>query len=384
MIALLISILTISNAYADLKVYDKDGVSLKLSGRIQPTFEWREFDNNTDKSSSDSYDFFVRRARLQTEAYFTNTPVPIYGKMELKLDNWLQENSDGSKKDPKVRLENAFVRFDPWEGQFRIEIGLEDSVFSRESRQSDSRSLFINESFIQSVLSGAKFADNAIGLHLKGKAMDKRLNLGLGIYEGETQGTDLESFESDTLQYALAVVYHILDIESGVAGSHVGDGKTYLTVGGYYASQDDRADNKTKGTETFDDTAYGFDVFGQFGDQAGPGTGTAHVGYFMRERDNKTSTDVDTDGWYLEGGYLLPMKVGIADFELTARYQELIPDNAADQEQITLGFNYYIMKHNIKVMANYEINEDSTKVVSGTTDTYDPGDTASVRVQLMF
>jgi hypothetical protein len=35
-------------------------------------------------------------------------------------------------------------------------------------------------------------------------------------------------------------------------------------------------------------------------------------------------------------------------------------------------------------MANYEINEDSTKVVSGTTDTYDPGDTASVRVQLMF
>jgi hypothetical protein len=378
----------ISNVYAGLKVYDKDGISLKLSGRIQPTFEWREKDNQkaADADTHDSYDFFVRRARFQVEALFTNTPFPIYGKMELKLDNWLQENSDGSKRDPNptVKLENAFVRFDPWEGQFRIEFGLEDSVFSREGRQSDSTALFIEESFIQGELSKQAMADNATGLHVKANALDKRLNIGVGVYEGEKQGTDFEGHSDDTLQYVLTVVYHILDAESKVMGSHIGDGKNYLTVGGYYATQDDRSLDKSAAGGEFDDMAYGFDVFGQLS-LSNHGTLTAHAGYFMFERDFNASTrDVDRDGWYIEGAHLLPGTVRIGELEFTARYQEFTPDDNAGQDQFTIGANYYIMQHNIKILANYNINNNDEKTVDGSVMTYDPGDTASVRVQLMF
>jgi len=388
-IALLISLMAISDAHAGITVYDKDGVALKFSGRIQPTFEWREKDNQTMEDSHQSYDFFVRRARLQTEVTYTNLPFPVYGKMEWKLDNYLQEDSAGMQKDAKVKLENAFVRFDPYQGMFRIEFGLENSVFSRQGEESDSKSLFIDRSMIVDKLAGEALADNNTGLHLKGSLVDKHLRYGVGIYEGssDSSGTDNEDIESDKLQYAFGLVYDILDVESDMQGSHVGDGKNYLTVGAYYEWQNDRNKKDAPLGGPWDDTAYGFDIFSQLGDQTIPGALTGAAGYFIlkREFDSTGMEDEDRDGWYVQMAYLLPGMVGPGELEFAARYQEYTPDNDADHKQTTLGANYYIKKHNVKVMADYNFNNDSEKTtVNNGLIKYDPGNTAALRVQLMF
>ncbi len=380
----------ISNADASITVYDKDGVSLKLSGRIQPTFEWREKDDQTAEDSHDSYDFYIRRTRLQTEITYANLPFPIYGKIELKLDNYLQEDSKGIQRDPKVKLENAFVRFDPYQGMFRIEFGLENSVFSREGELSDSKSLFIERSIVIDKLAGDALADNNTGLHLKGSLIDKHLWYGVGVYEGDTDnsGSDKEDIDNDKLQYALGIAYHILEVESDMQGSHVGDGKNYLTVGAYYEIQDDRNKKDSPTGGPWDDQAYGFDIFGQLGDQTIPGALTGSAGYFMVNREFDADTDKDDedrDGWYAEIAYLMPGKVGPGELEFAVRYQEYTPDNDADQKQTTLGVNYYIKKHDIKILANYNINNDDEKTtVNDGIKKYDPGNTAALRVQLMF
>jgi len=382
--------MAISDALAGITVYDKDGVALKLSGRIQPTFEWREKDNQTVEDSHQSYDFYVRRTRLQTEVTYSNLPFPVYGKLEWKLDNYLQEDSAGIQKDAKVKLENAFVRFDPYQGMFRIEFGLENSVFSRQGEESDSKNLFIDRSIIIDKLAGEALADNNTGLHLKGKLVDKHLRYGIGIYEGssDSSGTDNEDIESDKLQYAFGLVYDILDVESDMQGSHVGDGKNYLTVGAYYEMQDDRNKKEAPSSGPWNDHAYGFDVFSQLGDQTIPGALTGAAGYFILKREFDSSTgkdDEDRDGWYAQLAYLLPGMVGPGELEFAARYQEYTPDNDANQKQTTLAANYYIKKHYVKVMANYNINNDSEKTtVNDGFKRYDPGNTAALRVQLMF
>ncbi len=349
-----------SDVRAGIKLYEKDDVSLQLYGRIQPRFEWKEKDDATDTDAG--YDFYIRRTRLGVKTKLTEN---ISGKLEWKFDNYLQEG-----KTTKSKLENAYASFDYFDSTFIVEFGLENSVFSREGQLSDSKILFDNRSTIINKIQSEGLADNATGLHIKGKLMDKHLEYGLGIYEGGDDQTQLEGVEDDELQYATGLVYHIFDPES-MAGSHIGDGKQYLTVGAYYALQGDR----TVDTDTLDISVYGADVFGQFS------TFTCSGGYFVIDRNLSSATDYKNDGYYIEAAYLIPQQVGIGELEFAARYQAYTPDeeaNEADEKQTSLGVNYYIKKHNIKVQTTYNINEEDDE------HNFDPGNNLVTQLQFAW
>jgi len=361
-IAVVFVLSVFSDVNAGLKIYEKGEVSLEFYGRIQPRFEWKEKDDDTSNNTThDSYDFYIRRTRLGVKPTITKN---ISGKLEWKYDNYLQEG-----KTATLKLENAYAAFDYFDSQFVVEFGLENSVFSREGQLSDSKNLFDTESTVINTIKSEGLADNATGLHIKGKLMEKHLEYGLGIYEGGDV-TSQEGTRDDELQYALGAVYHIFDPESR-AGSHIGDGKTYLTVGAYYAIQGDR----TVGTDTLDISAYGADVFSQFD------TFTFSGGYFVIDKDFGSATDYKNDGYYVEGAYLLPQKVGVGELELAARYQAYTPAteaNAADQKQTSLGVNYYIKKHSVKVQTTYNINYDDDQ------HNYEPGDNMVVQLQFAW
>jgi hypothetical protein len=349
-----------SDGNAGLKIYEKDDVSLELYGRIQPRYEWKEKDDATDTDAGN--DFYIRRTRLGVKVRATEN---ISGKLEWKFDNYLQE-----EKTTKSKLENAYVAFDYFDSRFIVEFGLKDSVFSREGQVSDSKILFDNKSTIINKIQDERLTDNATGLHIKGKLMDRHLEYGLGIYEGGDDDTQTEGVEDDKLQYAAGLVYHILDPESR-QGSHIGDGKTYLTVGAYFANQSDR----TIVLDTLDISTYGADLFGQFN------TFTFTGGYFILDKDFDIAEVQENDGYYIEGAYLLPREVGVGELEFAARYQAYTPDsdaNAADEKQTSLGVNYYIKKHNVKVQTTYNINEEDKD------HNYDPGDNLVVQLQFAF
>jgi hypothetical protein len=251
-----------------------------------------------------------------------------------------------------------------------IEFGLQNSVFSREGQLSDSKLLFDDRSIIINQLASEDLADNATGLHLKGKLAGKHLEYGLGLYEGGDGGGDssTEGNESDSPLYACGLVCHIFDPES-MQGSHVGDGKTYLTAGAYYTGQDRKNIDDEEAI-----SAYGADVFGQFG------TATFSAGYFVCRKDVDVAVDGENDGFYVEGAYLIPL-TDWGDLEFAARYQSYTPDkdfSDPDQKQTSIGVNYYIKKHDVKVQGTFNINEKDDD------HDYDPGNNFVLQSQLSW
>lgn len=360
-ISFVLACVALSDAAAGLLI-SHDDKSMEIYGRIQPRYEWKEVDNTADAQNHTGHDFYIRRTRVGFKVKYNDQ---IRGKLEYKLDNYLQES-----KDPETKLENAFASFDYFDAQCVIEFGLQNSVFSREGQLSDSKLLFDDRSIIVNKLASEGLADNATGLHLKGKLAGKRLEYGLGLYEGGDGGgnSSKEGNAKDSLLYAFGVTYHIFDPES-MQGSHVGDGKTYLTVGAYYTGQDreNHAD-----TETI--SAYGADIFSQLG------TLTLSAGYFVFEKDFDAAADRKNDGFYVEGAYLVPLP-DIGDIEIAARYQSYNPDNAftdPDQKQTSIGINYYIQKHDVKVQGTYNINEKDND------HGYDPGNNFVLQLQFAW
>ncbi len=353
LISFVLNCFSLSGASAGFRISDGDK-SMELYGRIQPRYEWKEVDNSSDAHEHTGNDFYIRRTRIGFKAKYNNE---IKGKLEYKLDNYGQEG-----KDSETELENAFVSFDYFDSQFLIEFGLENSVFSREGQLSDSTFLFDDRSIIVNKLKSEDLADNATGLHLKGKLAEKHLEYGLGFYEGE------EGDRSDSLLYAFEVVYHIFDPESR-RGSHVGDGKKYLTVGAYYTCQD-----RKNLADTEDISAYGADVFSQLG------TATLSAGYFAFRKDFDVAEDQTNDGFYVEGAYLIPLNEW-GDIEFALRYQSYKPDKDftnPDEKQTSIGINYYIIKHAAKVQGTYNFNEKDND------HDYDPGDNFVLQLQFAW
>jgi phosphate-selective porin len=338
----------VSDLIAGLKVYEKDDVSLEISGRIQTRFQWI---NDGKNNSDDVYDFYLRRTRFGFAAKYRET---ISGKLQWKLDNLEKFGED----EPILKAKMAFVRFDFFNQKLMFDLGLNEGVFSRESRLPDPKHLFTEFSLIQRALNSFELAGDTSGVHITGKLMDRHLEYGVGVYDG----IDNEGDSDDDLAYQLALVYHVLDVESSKQGSHIGDGKTYLTVGAYYGIQNDVAED----LDLFDAHAYGLDVFVQVGDQPVPGTFTASGGYFIIKEEFNNKGDFDNDGYYIEGAYLMPRKIGSGklrgNLEFAVRYGEYNPEEGSntfddEQDRLSLGLNYYIIKHNVKVQAVYNIND---------------------------
>lgn len=63
-------------------------------------------------------------------------------------------------------------------------------------------------------------------------------------------------------------------------------------------------------------------------------------------------------GYYVQGGFFVLPK----HLELTARFEQLDPDDSVDDEKditwTTVGVNYFFSKHDWKLQANYVIKEE--------------------------
>jgi phosphate-selective porin len=96
------------------------------------------------------------------------------------------------------------------------------------------------------------------------------------------------------------------------------------------------------------------------------------VAEYIMEAADSAGGDVDTDGFYVQVGYLFPNK----RFEVAGRYATISPDVAfdADETETGIAFSYYLKKHDYKVQADFRNIEDE---VAGTDD-------RQIRVQLQL
>lgn len=112
----------------------------------------------------------------------------------------------------------------------------------------------------------------------------------------------------------------------------------FVGVGGVYLNLDDQAGGGTYPLGTEDYTAYTIDASYQ-------GNGLTLNGAFMANNFDGTAGEVEQSGFLAEAAYFLNKQ-----FQPFVRYEWGDDDNAAtdDLEIVTVGFNYYLAKHNSK------------------------------------
>jgi phosphate-selective porin len=183
--------------------------------------------------------------------------------------------------------------------------------------------------------------------------------------------------ESDNPMPMGRIVLHLLDPATppdGYAdykGSYIGQGQRF-EIGANAGHLSEVLD----GLAVYDVTAWGVDVFFN----TGPYTFQAE--YDQIFENVVGATDIDSDGWYVQGGYLLnPCDPCV---ELAVRYQELAPLVGQTLRWTSIGANFYIRDHNLKVQTDYTFR-------SGTVGTVIPGgiglfdeDVFEVQLQLDF
>jgi hypothetical protein len=338
---------------------DGDGdITFTPGLRIQTRYAHDKIDGNND--------FFIRRLRLKGKG-------GVYGLasyyFEVKLDNAGKFNIQ-----PRAQVENAWLNF-PINPAIAIRVGLYDMVFSRNALTSDSKLLLMDRSLIKGALTVLGIADNTVGILVHGRPLGGRLTYGFGIFDnigfeqlGGSQGT--LSREADGAMTTGRLVYDFLDPAKpggygDYRGSYIGKGRR-LSIGanGAYLSK------ATIDSSEFSLFAWGFDLFFN----SGPFTAEAEYDSYKEDIKNGGTPDINGDGWYAQAGFLVHPSI-----ELAGRYQELDPSDQVESDKLkwtSLGINYYMRDHNLKMQAEYLIKKEETEEAEK--------DNNLIQVQLQF
>lgn len=319
----------------------KGDITFTPGFRVQIRYQNDQADKNND--------FFINRLRLKGGGN-------VYGLakyyFEVKIDGAGRFN-----RQPRAQVENAWLNF-PVNDGLAIRVGLYDMVFSRNALTSDSKLLLMDRSLIKGALTVLGIADNTVGILAHGRPLAGKLTYGFGIFDNigfEIAGSDLDGTvtrQSDGAMTTGRLAYDFLDpAKPGGYGdyrsSYLGQGKR-LTIGvnAAYLSKAQIQDRE------FTLIAYGFDAFFNYGPFV------LEAEYDAYKEDDKVSgaADINGDGWYAQAGVMVHPRI-----ELAARYQQLEPDdsNRGDIAKWTsLGGNYYLRSHNLKVQADYTIRKE--------------------------
>ena len=159
------------------------------------------------------------------------------------------------------------------------------------------------------------------------------------------------------------VDFHPFGLLKFSQGDFKGDTKATIGVGVFTWSNDD--DNNTYVTAGCTskcdvDSVTGYEVSGAF--RSGGFSVDAQYNMFDAETTESGITggiyvngDTELENWSIEGGYMV-----IPDtLEIVAGYQSQDADGySTEWNRTSLGANYFIKKHDIKVQASWRMNED--------------------------
>jgi hypothetical protein len=326
----------------------------------------REAYDNQDSNN----DFFIARTRLKGKGNVFG--IADYGA-EVKIDNV----GRGFASDPTAQVENAWLEF-PVKPVLAVRIGLFDAAFSRNALTSDSKLLLMDRSLIKDALTAIGFADNTVGLLVHGRPAGGHVEYSAGIFDNlrfEASGTQtVAARQADAPMVTGRMAFHLLDpAPRGGYGdyqsSYLGQGRR-LAIGANSGYQPNATLVTSSASDEFDILAWGGDVF--FNDRAL----TLEAEYDSFVQNRAVNPDINGKGWYVQGGYLMRRAL-----ELVARHQQRDADDAngafANSLRWTsVGFNYYMRGHGLKVQTEYTFKRERVTVTRN--------DALQIQLQLDF
>lgn len=207
----------------------------------------------------------------------------------------------------------------------------------------------------------AIFAGRDNGVAVWGQFGGGKFKYQLGVFEGCSSGKNscsladtpdpVRAYSSDTPLFAGRLVYNFFDPEPGYYNSSTYYGtKKILAVGATFMHQ-----AKATGDDIIwgDFTGWSIDVLFEW-PVANGGAVTFEGAYYDYDTDGLISTLMEGEGFYVQGAFLIPGKVGFGQFQPVLRYQDMDRDDGfSSSKKIDGGFNYIIDGHNARASFTY-------------------------------
>jgi len=321
--------------------------TLTLGGLLQAQ---GDFGDRGDDRFSDANDrFYLRRARLNATGRFLE-------EFDFRLEMDLA-GSLGNTTGYRAQMTDGFINWNRFAAA-NVRAGQFKTPFGFEQLYGDPRLFTIERSMVNDRLT----LNRQIGVQVGGDLLEKRLSYAVGSFNGSSTNTNAN--DNDKFLWAGRL--------SGIpwqAGS--GDSAKSWAVGGNAFSTEDTAlaqpaEFKFDSTPT---TAGNDNLF--TGKRKGYGVDTQIlIGPFelwaealqvrWEATDGRPRPTLDSKGFYVQATmYAIPKKL-----QVVAKYETYDPNSDAskdDTNTVTVGLNYYIKGHDLKLMADYLRSEIASR-----------------------
>ncbi len=342
---------------AGITVYKKDDKFVKLGGRIQLQYHYK------DPDSGDSSDkVFFRRFRPYIE-----------GSLYKDWMGKFQWDMGKAKGDNEIAIKDAYMQYKGFHN-LKVSIGNKNFPFSREFLTSSKKQQLVERTFVGDHNYGTP--DRNVGVHITGHNNDKKLTYGFSVASASIDpGAGKLDFDTP--------VNRDKDFNEGwIVGGRLdyhpfgnlkfsqGDfkRKTKATIGIAAFTWNNDSDNNTRTTDGIADDiskpdvdkVTGFELSGAF--RSSGLSVDAEYNLFKADTVDANVTDgiykngsTDLKNYSIEGGYMIvPDKL-----EIVAAYQAQDADNYADVwTRTSVGTNWFIQKHDIKMQLTYRMGKN--------------------------
>jgi len=264
----------------------------------------------------------------------------LFEHWEYRLETDLATGSESEAQPDSELLHDAYFQFTRkrlaqlWLGQGKV-------GFSRQQLIDSGKLQFVRRS-----IATDRFAHGRdVGIALLGENEAETYHYSVGIYNGNGINRDVNDNQNYLVVSRLVVTpLGPLDLaESDPEWTKHPEPALALGVSAMTNNRglDFEDERINTGAFLFAFRVRGFTITGEFFTES------------ERKLGNMAGEETDTDGWYIQTGYMFP-STELGMFELAARYSEVLPE-VPDKDEIEMAIvlGYYIRGHRTKVQLEY-------------------------------
>jgi len=335
---------------------------LKASLWLQSWYQFVEDGKNN--GNENLHDFMFRRFYF----YLKGEVTPQLGFFaHIAGDRIGQDNLDspGQGLGSGIAVRDGWIYYN-FNESFKVQMGRMYPPFTRNYGTTSTKTLLtVDLPFTQGGVRGGIFYASKVGrddgVVLWGNPFAGLLQYRLGVSEG-VEGAENPD---DSLRFTGRVSLNLLEPETSWfnQGTYLGK-KKILAIGGGFDRQDDL--RLTGRPDQRDNTAWTADIF--FDHPVGEGALTVEAAYIDVKNVTQTlsfsrlvSGD-DAQIYYIQGGYLIPGKIGPGRIQPYFRYERLSVDEKPDTVFPSVGVNYYLKGHDAKLTLDFSLVDQREEV----------------------
>jgi hypothetical protein len=361
-LAILSTIAIPASSYAGGITYKDGDKNLKIAGRIQ--LQYHQVDPDGGNSTDE---IFFRRLRPYIE-----------GSSHKDWKAKIQWDMGKANEENEISVKDAYFQYKGYKN-IKVTIGNANFPFSRELLTSSKKQQLVERTFVGDHNYGTP--SRSVGIHLSGQTETNNITWGaattIASIDPDAKKLDFDTPANrnddfnDGFMVGGRVDYHPYGALKFSQGDFSGKTKATIGIAAYSWSNDDDNNTNTPGatTKADIDSVTGIEISGAF----------RSAGFSIDAQYNSFDADTIesafTGGLYkngtttlsnaaVEGGYMINKNV-----EVVAGYQTQDADGyATEWNRTSVGANWYINKHDIKVQLTYRMGENLNGVKNNDED----------------